>query len=138
MPFAHTHREDFSKKTGVCQLFSRRFTGICRNLSISGKIKPLNRLPLGGKLSVKRTDEGRSLFSNCLPKVTLREKFVSRFVASPCLLKIFRCKIFFGKNVKPSLRQAFPCFILLDAKFSKNCQPLLEASPRGEAPCEAR
>lgn len=40
MPFAHTHREDFSKKNGVCQLFSRRFTGICRNLSISGKIKP--------------------------------------------------------------------------------------------------
>ena len=44
MPFAHTHREDFSKKNGVCQLFSRRFTGICGNLSISGKIKPLNRL----------------------------------------------------------------------------------------------
>lgn len=45
MPFAHTHREDFSKKNGVCQLFSRRFTGICRNLSISGKIKPLNSPP---------------------------------------------------------------------------------------------
>ena len=28
--------------------------------------------------------------------------------------------------VKPS-----PCFILLNAKFSKNCQPLSEASPRG-------
>ena len=40
MPFAHIHREDFSKKNGVCQLFSRCFTGICANLNISGKIKP--------------------------------------------------------------------------------------------------
>jgi len=96
-------------------------------------------------------------------KSSFAKKIVSRFVASPCLLKIFRCKIFFGKNVKPSLRQASPCFILLNAKFSKNCQSLSEASPcllkifrckiffgknvkpslrqaspRGEAPCEAR
>ena len=124
MPFAHTHREDFSKKNGVCQLFSRRFTGICRNLSISGKIKP-------------SPCQSCPLFALSLWREK-REKIVSRFVASPCLLKIFRCKIFFGKNVKPSLRQASPCFILLNAKFSKNCQPLSEASPRGEAPCKAR
>ena len=35
--------------------------------------------------------------------------------------------------VKPS-----PCFILLKAKWSKNCQPLSEASPRGEGVAERR
>ena len=115
MPFAHTHREDFSKKNGVCQLFSRRFTGICRNLSISGKIKPLNRLslirasPRGAFLAElphegnsaawcrrTATNEGRSLFSNCLSKVTLQKKLSASFRGFPSGGSSLRSKVMRG------------------------------------------
>ena len=131
MPFAHTHREDFSKKNGVCQLFSRRFTGICRNLSISGKIKPLNRLPLGGKLSVKRTDEGRNLFSNCLSKVALRKKNCQPLRGFPLPAENFSLQNFLRQKCEAFLASGFPLLHFAQRKIQQKLSASFRGFPSG-------
>ena len=132
---AHSQRKFQQKKRRLSTVFAP-FYGNLQEFKYFGKNKAF---PLGGRCLRQQTDEGRSLFSNCLSKVTLQKKLSASFQGFPLLhfaqRKIqqklsasFRGFPSGGSSLRSKVMRGaahyakpiFDCLNIFDKKFQKN------------------
>ena len=125
------HAFPLPKKNSVPSFLRQKLSASSRIPLVSSCLRTIRQkcsatswLPLGGKLSLKATDEGRSQF--------LIEFFHQKFS--------IKGQLHFRKSHSVHLLPCFaasPCLIVLAHNKAKIVSRFA-ASPRGEAPCKAR